>query len=199
VLEVRNVDGRLHSSARSATRTKGPRSHHCFGKPQGDFPGSAGSPQFHVEKSCICQDLEHLAKQIKDRLERKIEVVRQRQGASPAKCWKSAMSTPAPDHDRNTFHLDPKGQGISQAAKLGPPSPVDRRHRCAARCARSAAISTLIDAATAPTNATRSKCSHGFTGKVQVASEPACPRRRRLIEISIRPRCQRMKVKLSGQ
>jgi hypothetical protein len=46
---------------------------------QGDFPGrSAGSPQFHPEKSCICQDLEHLATQLDQRPDPAITVSRQR-------------------------------------------------------------------------------------------------------------------------
>src|SRR6516165_10122191 len=63
------------SNARTAAKSK---SHHCFGKAQADFEGRSGwKSQCLFEKSCTCQDLEHIAFALEDKGEQpELEIVR---------------------------------------------------------------------------------------------------------------------------
>ena len=62
-------NGREHdTNLQTRRRRENPSRVNALGKHQGYFAWrGTGSPQFHVKKSCICQDLEHLANELEER------------------------------------------------------------------------------------------------------------------------------------
>jgi hypothetical protein len=53
-----------------------------------DVPHRRDPERFHIEKSCICQHLEHLASMIEERSERSLTINRTRRSVAPQRQYR---------------------------------------------------------------------------------------------------------------